>query len=143
MVNSRKDIVKVLKQELALECLFAFLFGSAGADKLSSESDIDVGVFLKVHPVKSYEIEEKISSGLSKIFSRDVDVIVLNVSDPIVTMQVIDGGFLVFSHDDVLLNEFKARKISEYIDFKKSREVIESKLLSAGWPKWQQNQKKT
>ena len=70
---------------------------------------------------------------IRKIFDettdRDLDLIILNDSDLIITMQAIANGKLIVNTDKSFFNIWKALKIGMYIDFKQSRRIIDEDLL--------------
>ena len=63
------------------------------------------------------------------IMEREVDLVVLNKADIIITMQVLTNGKLIYSCDEKFRIDFQAKKTSEYIDFKNSRINLEKKLI--------------
>lgn len=74
-------------------------------------------------------IVNEIRERLENITDRDVDLVILNDADPIFTMQILANGNLIYCRDKHQFNLFKARKISEYLDFKMSRKNIEDNLV--------------
>ena len=106
---------------------FVLLFGSTAKGSNNSESDIDIGVYYSEPKEFSEWFEDQ--TQLSELFQKEVDLIYLNESDTIITMQVLANGNLVFCNDISLFHSFKAQKISEYIDFKQDRKIIEDNLL--------------
>jgi predicted nucleotidyltransferase len=121
----RDNLVNLLKNKVD----FALLYGSILSDRFNAESDIDIAIFLKTYPKDIRDILD-IRSSISKHFSREVDAIFLNSSDLIITMQVLANGELFITNDLKKFILYKARKISEYIDFKMSRRIIEDNLLN-------------
>lgn len=132
--SDREEILRKLQPLWSESIVFAFLFGSAAEGRLNPESDVDIGVYLKtVRP--SFQERLKVQEQFQRALERDVDVIVLNDADPIIVMQVLEGD-LIWNSNPAQLSLFRAHKVSEYIDFKKSRKVIEDNLMRKGWPKW-------
>lgn len=129
--NDKQQIGRKLKEILGDKAEFALLFGSLAADKIHEYSDIDVAVYLKRAPGN---IAERFSlrNQLSRHFYRDVDLILLNDSDIIITMQALANGEVIINNNPHFYIEFKARKLSEYADFKISRRIIEKNLLKGG-----------
>ncbi len=103
--HSQKSIIATLKREL---------------DKKA--------VFFKKRPKGISDILG-LTSSLSKKTGREVDLIVLNDADIMITMQILANGKLMINHLPSKFIEFKARKMSEYLDFKISRRRIEENLL--------------
>lgn len=131
----RQSLISTLTPLLKGKVLFAYLFGSAAKDRMHSESDIDLAVYMKKHPITLSDKSE-LKDFLSAHVTRELDLIYLNDADPIISMQVLKTGESFSVEDAQKLLEFKTVKISEYIDFKQSRKIIEDSLLTKGWPQW-------
>jgi predicted nucleotidyltransferase len=116
-----------LVKHLGQCCDFFIVFGSASAGRLTDESDIDVGIFLS----KDADFDRnRILQALSQELDRDVDLVVLNSADPIICMEILRTGDVVFKKSQNSYISFVAQKLSEYWDFVRSREVVERNLLS-------------
>ncbi|OFZ81205.1 MAG: hypothetical protein A2583_05335 [Bdellovibrionales bacterium RIFOXYD1_FULL_53_11] len=127
-METREQAISKLTSLLANNAVFAILFGSARENRLGAESDIDVGIFLKKPPENAKKKLEFLSR-LSRNFSRDLDTVILNTSDVIITAQILANGEVILNNNPHALIAFKSRKISEYIDFKRSRKIIEDRLV--------------
>lgn len=110
---------------------FALLFGSLKSGRIMPESDIDIGVFLK-EGKPDFEEYLGLKSALSDASGREVDLVILNTCDIIIAMQIIANGELIINNNPGMFIRYKAAKISEYIDFKMSRKIIEENLLRGG-----------
>lgn len=122
-------IISKLKSLLKDKVKFALVYGSIIKDNFNKESDIDIAVFLNDFP-KSYEQITNFKLDIYKKFEKDIDMIILNNSDIIITLQVLANGKLIINNDNSFFVLFKAKKISEYLDFKISRKIIEDNLLN-------------
>jgi predicted nucleotidyltransferase len=120
----KDDLIKKIEQYLLNKVSFAYLFGSIVTDDFRDESDIDVGVYLLDNALETYNLK----SELEDLTDRSVDVIKLDVNDPIISMQVIANGKLLFANDQKKVISFKANLYTRYIDFKISRRELESNL---------------
>ena len=107
------------------------LFGSFITDNYNSKSDIDIAAFFRPFNTGLDTIID-LNSQIMVAVGRDTDLICLNTSDIIITLQVLARGRLIFARDNSLFYQFKARKISEYLDFKMDRKIIEDRLLVGG-----------
>jgi predicted nucleotidyltransferase len=116
-----------LTSYLAPIAQFAILFGSVVTDRFNDRSDIDCAVFFD-HKL-SFEEMSRITGELEDLVGREVDLICLNQADIIITMQALANGKVIFVHDVSFYHLYKAQKITEYIDFKISRKIIEDALL--------------
>jgi predicted nucleotidyltransferase len=122
-----EQVKKSFAEVYGEQALFGCVFGSILEPRFNDDSDIDLAVHYK--GAMSFEQQMRLKRLLSDELDRDVDVIDLGTADPIITMQIIRNGQLVFAEDPDQYHQFVARKISEYIDFKRSRELVEAKLV--------------
>ncbi len=109
------------------EGLLVFLFGSAASGEMAEESDIDIGILFENQP-DVYEINE-LKSELNAIFKRDIDIADLNSASPILKMQVLKNGVLVFTKDKKIYNQFYVDTINQYDDLKQTRKTCEDNIL--------------
>lgn len=109
------------------EVLLVFLFGSAANRKMAEGSDIDIGILFESRP-DVYEIN-KLKSELNAIFKRDIDIAVLNSASPILKMQVLKNGVLVFAKDKKIYHQFYVDAINQYDDLKQTRKICEDNIL--------------
>ena len=128
-MTTEEKIKAKLIQLLKKEVVFAYVFGSVASDRMHRQSDIDIAVYLN-NPPGSLDEKLNFNQSVSNAFDRDIDVIFLNDADIIITMQVLTNGELLIDNDQARLILFKALKLSEYADFKVSRQIIEQNMLS-------------
>lgn len=105
----------------------SFLFGSSVKGYFTKESDIDIAVLFDKKPDLNevFELKEKLES----ILKRDVDLAILNGASPILKMQVLKNGILIFKRDDKVYNKFFVDTINQYDDLKRVRKVCEDNIL--------------
>lgn len=121
-------VLKKMKKFFKNKADFVLLFGSVLGKYFERHSDIDVGVYWKKWPLSPTELW-KLRSDLAEQLDRPVDLIFLNDSDPIITMQILANGKLLWNQNRSKYNIFKARKISEYLDFKQGRAWLENEWM--------------
>ncbi|GBE01705.1 nucleotidyltransferase domain protein [bacterium BMS3Bbin06] len=109
------------------DVILAFIFGSAVEGKLTEESDIDIAVLFAHKPSSSGLLD--IIDNLSTITGREVDIVILNNSSPIIRMQVLKKGTLLKKKSDAIYNEFFVRTVKEYDDLKYIRKEEEENIL--------------
>jgi predicted nucleotidyltransferase len=124
----KKQIIQLISNKLKDKIDFALIYGSFAKGNYNEESDIDIGIFINEDKQSEKTIIE-IKDSLDDVSDRDVDLVVLNDADTIITMQILANGKLIYCRDKHQFNLFKARKISEYLDFKMSRKIIEDNLV--------------
>ena len=110
-------------------CL-VFLFGSAAAGRLTPESDVDVAVLFveKPDPHRLNSLREDLGAALK----RDADLVVLNEASPILRMQVLKHGKLLYSSASAQYSRFFTATVNEYDDLKRVRRPIEEAVFKAG-----------
>ncbi|MBI4843059.1 MAG: nucleotidyltransferase domain-containing protein [Nitrospirae bacterium] len=106
--------------------LLAFIFGSAVSGRLTEESDIDIGLLFGNAP--GFQDVLKITAEVSEAAGRQVDIVVLNDSSPIIRMQVLKNGELL-KKGDAAYCDFYVRTVKEYDDLKHIRKEAEEKML--------------
>ena len=109
------------------DVILAFIFGSAVEGKLTEESDIDIAVLFARKPSSSVLLD--IIDNLSTITGREVDIVILNNSSPIIRMQVLKKGTLLKKKNNAIYNEFFVRTMKEYDDLKHIRKEEEENIL--------------
>lgn len=131
MAKDKKRIKKSLKEIFKEEdgVLFCYLFGSQVSRKVNSQSDIDVGVYLKDDLEDFFKKRLGLINKLSKFFKKQVDVIVLNKAYPFLKYVITKEGELVFSKNESKRVDFELRAINEYFDFKPILKLYEKELL--------------
>ena len=124
-----KDIAETLKEYFRdkEEVLLAFIFGSAVSGRLTKKSDVDIAVLFSNAPDFSNVL--KIINDVSEAIGREVDLVVLNNSSPVIRMQVLKNGKLIKSKDDAIYNNFFVRAVKEYDDLKYVRKEAEINIL--------------
>lgn len=120
-------IIEFLKEKV----LFAYLFGSAVGKYYTNDSDLDIAVWLKDKPANhlvGVELKNQLEKKIE--YKRNIDLIILNLSDIIITNQVITKGKLIINNDAVFLDKFIISRLSMYFDFKIFRKNLEDNLKS-------------
>ncbi|MCG8603417.1 nucleotidyltransferase domain-containing protein [bacterium] len=121
------DIETKLKKFLELKVSFAFLYGSVLTDYFRADSDIDVAIYLggSLTQPEVHDLQDQ----LSELFMNkyDFDLVVLDTADPILAMQVLANGKLI-NNEAATFVRYKAHMISQYLDFKMSRKIIEDRM---------------
>lgn len=124
------DIIKALKDYFKDKdgVLIAFIFGSFINNRLTDESDVDIAVLFSKAPIFS-EISD-IMNDLSSIIGKEIDIVVLNESSPIVRMQILRNGILLKKKSDALYSDFFVKTVKEYDDLKRIRKEAEDNILN-------------
>jgi len=104
-----------------------FLFGSSVSRRVHPASDVDIGILLDSVPDLS-EINALIAE-LSSLLRKEVDLVVLNHASPILKMQVLKNGVLVFARDLKIYHQFFVDTCNQYDDLKQIRRTCEESIL--------------
>ena len=108
---------------------FAFLFGSANTKYFHKKSDIDIAVWIKKNPISVNEIIDlKYHTEKSINFEHDIDLIILNDADLIITNQIITKGEIIINNEPKFTDNFILSRRSMYLDFKIFRKNLEVNL---------------
>ena len=118
-----------IKNVLADKAEFALLFGSIVTNRIMSESDIDIGVYFKGQGI-NFEERLALLGDLESAAKREIDLVEMNTCDIIIAMQILANGEVIINNNPGLFVLFKSQKISEYIDFKRGRKIIEDSMLT-------------
>jgi predicted nucleotidyltransferase len=109
------------------EILLAFIFGSSVSGRLTRHSDVDVAVLFDKIPDFSDVVT--LRDTISAATDRDVDIVVLNGSSPIISMQVLKRGIVIKSRASSVYNNFFVKTVKEYDDLKRIRKEAEENIL--------------
>jgi len=102
------------------------LFGSVARGTSREGSDIDIAVLLE-RQLKG-ERRRQLWAALSQLFSRDVDLTVLNHAEPLVRFRVACEGKILFVADGDAWETWKSYAVRQYWDTEKFREALKSYL---------------
>ncbi|MBI4850070.1 MAG: nucleotidyltransferase domain-containing protein [Nitrospirae bacterium] len=123
------SIVKKLKTFFMerRDTVLVFLFGSFASRQMTRKSDIDIGILFGQQP-GFYELSD-MKENLSALLKRDVDLVVLNDASPILRMQVLKKGRIVYRPDKKYYSEFYGDTVKQYDDLKQIRKKCEEGIL--------------
>lgn len=124
-----EEIVQKLKTffEKKKGISLVFLFGSVVSRQMTNHSDIDVGMLFDRIP-DFHEINN-VKEDLSSLLNRDIDIVVLNEASPIIKMQVLKNGLLIFRKDKNSFSNFYGDTVKQYDDLKIVRKKCEDNIL--------------
>ncbi len=106
-----------------------YLFGSEAKGKATSSSDVDIAILYESNSIPSSLEAIEIQSELESKLHREVDLTILNKSNPILKHQVFKKGVLLLANDRKFLNNFFVKSLMEYDDLKRVRAIVESSIL--------------
>lgn len=124
-LNIHKLIKSFFKDRRNVQLVF--LFGSYASKQMKTSSDVDIGVLFNKIP-SVYEMNE-LKENLSGIVKRDIDLVALNNASPIIKMQVIKKGIMVFQRYINDYSMFYGDTVNQYEDLKITRKKCEDDIL--------------
>ena len=109
------------------EVLLAFLFGSFASKRIRPSSDVDIGILFEVVP--EIHAMNDMREELSSILQREVDLAVLNHASPVLNMQILKNGILLYARDRKHYHHFFVDTVNQYDDLKRIRKQCEESVL--------------
>ena len=107
--------------------LLAFLFGSFASNCSRPSSDVDIGILFETVP--DIYVINGLTEELSSILPREADLVVLNHASPVLKMQILKNGILIYSSNKKYFHQFFADTVNQYDDLKRIRKNCEENLL--------------
>jgi len=107
--------------------LLTFLFGSFVNKRVRPLSDVDIGILFRTVP-DVYAIND-LTEELSSLLQREVDLVVLNHASPVLKMQVLKNGILIYASDRRYFHQFFVDTVNQYDDLKRIRKNCEGSIL--------------
>jgi predicted nucleotidyltransferase len=124
-----QDLVTKLGRALAgrAEILDAYLFGSQARGTVQGHSDVDVAVYVEraTDLNRGFGIDAEIAADLMSVLGRnDVDVVLLNLADPVLYHRVLRDGVRLVVRDPKATAGREGYALSRYFDFLPQLEKI-------------------
>ena len=100
------------------DVVVAYLFGSVARGRGDHFSDVDVAVLFdeKVDAFRRGELRLEYGLALAPLADRDVDVVALNTATPVLKMQVLREGRLLYARTPQERIQFEVRAAKIYYD---------------------------
>lgn len=92
------------------------MFGSQATGRATSRSDLDIGI-LPMDEELTADDEATLVSALSAAANAEVDLIRLDHTDPLLGREVARSGKCIFENTRGAFAQWRARAMSEWIDF--------------------------
>jgi predicted nucleotidyltransferase len=126
---SDSEIIRSLKPffEKKQEVFHAFLFGSFAGVHPPPSSDVDIGVLYRAVP--NLHMIHDLAETLSSFLRKEIDLVVLNDASPVLKMQVLKRGLLLYARNKKQLHQFFVETVNQYDDLKRIRKNCEDSIL--------------
>ncbi|MBU6221158.1 MAG: nucleotidyltransferase domain-containing protein [Planctomycetes bacterium] len=102
----------------------AYVLGSAAADRLRPDSDIDVAILPSVRGRLSIEERLALTAELTRIFGRTVDLGVLSTANVVYAKEAVTSGKLVYERDPLTTARFAMLTLSMYASLQEARREV-------------------
>ena len=107
------------------DVLFAYLFGGAGAGRLTPLSDVDVAVYLADLRDGTDQIAGLLTKVTAHLGTDEVDLIVLNTAPTALRGRILRTRQVICDRAPFVRHRFESRTLREFFDFR----VFEQRLL--------------
>jgi predicted nucleotidyltransferase len=102
----------------------AYLLGSAGADRLRSDSDVDMAILLSRRGGLSAHDRLALTATLTRLFGRPVDLGVLATSNVVYAKEAVATGRVLFERDRNATARFEMLALSMYASLQEARREV-------------------
>lgn len=129
----KQKIMRKLQNLLSKEEIIIFAYSHGSFLKENEFNDVDIALYLdekiakKINPV---DIEISHSLKLEKYLTVPVDIKILNCA-PLSFRYHASRGYLLFSRDELIREEFLCRTWGEYFDFKPVSKIYLKEIFVA------------
>ncbi|MGC8977244.1 MAG: type VII toxin-antitoxin system MntA family adenylyltransferase antitoxin [Candidatus Ratteibacteria bacterium] len=111
------------------DIIFVYIFGSYATENTSSLSDIDLAFYIK-EGVDYFEKKLEILSIVEDVLKTDeVDIVILNDISPSFFKEIFNKKNILLDKDKNKRIEFELRKLKEFFDTERLREISEKSLI--------------
>jgi predicted nucleotidyltransferase len=107
-----------------------YRFGSTAQGTATGASDTDIAVLTRksIAPERRFDVQEALAAEIG----RDVDLVDLTSASPVMAIQVITRGDLIYDGDDDARGRFEDRTFGAYARLNEERRGILERVRSEG-----------
>lgn len=114
------------------DAVAVFLFGSHGAGKARSDSDVDIAILLQTMPPNVIrELIDTFMVDLSRLLKKDIHPVILNHSGEELLFQVFKKGKCIVVNDQRKLAVFRMAAFAKIFDFAYYRGLMQAGLIKS------------
>lgn len=131
--QNQGKLIEILKELCSKEgdILFAYLFGSFAYKNITSESDVDIAIYLDEK--KSDDLFKRrldLISKFSQALKKEADIIILNTAPLFLKYVILSEGKLIIEKNQSKRIDFELKTTNEYFDSKPIIEMYHKRLLN-------------
>ncbi len=127
MKKLEKQIVDFFKEVPHIACLI--LFGSYAKNQATEKSDVDLAILWENGRSPDTETLIYLREDFSSRIGKEIDLVSLNGSSPILEMQVYNHGKILLLNKSKEFAEYQMRLFSDYAELKELRAPMEKEIL--------------
>jgi predicted nucleotidyltransferase len=130
--RTKAEIIEILERffKEMEEVSLVFLFGSMATGRSRKKSDVDIAILFKSPPRIDHSNDiRSMEDKLSALLRKEVDLVHLDHASPILKMQVLKNGVLVYASDKKHFYQFHVDTLNQYDDLKMVRKECEKSIL--------------
>ena len=105
--------------------VFAYVFGGAGAGRITPLSDVDVAVYLDAGQDEAERHASLLQDVTAHLGTDEVDLIVLNTAPTSLLGRILQTRRVIVDRAPFVRHQFESRALREFFDFR----VFERRLL--------------
>lgn len=128
MMNSMEQVIKKFFSKKR-EVVAVYLFGSVVKKSKKNPEDIDIAALYLDKKAPDFREQLDIKENLVALLKKEVDLVILNRANPILTHQILRDGKQLLNNNPSLVNHFFVRSLNAYDDIKRVRAPIENAIL--------------
>jgi len=130
--RTKAEIIEILERFFKEidDVSLVFLFGSMATGRSRRKSDVDIAILFKSPPRIDHSNDiRSMEDKLSALLRKEVDLVHLDHASPILKMQVLKNGVLVYASDKKHFYQFHVDTLNQYDDLKMVRKECEKSIL--------------
>ncbi|GBF77422.1 DNA polymerase subunit beta [Paenibacillus sp. 598K] len=121
-----EEITKTLVKTIAPASII--MFGSLAKGTFREESDLDLAYLPDKQKLNAYE-RFRVAAKLADIVGREVDLVDFNDASPVLQIQIIESGLLLYDACPKMRQERYMRAMKEYVMLNdERREIVHNRL---------------
>lgn len=127
MIEKINEIISYLEKVPNL--IAAYLFGSACKGTMKKSSDIDIALLFSDFTTEKVD-RLQLMLDLSRIAGRDVDIIIINNSSPLMYHEILRTGKIIYERDSLYRIQSQVRNQKLYSDYQRIHSIYMKGMMA-------------